>query len=479
MISVIISTHNRLDRLEKAIKSVLDQTYQDFEIVVVDDASTDGTKQAMESLSEEDKRIKYIRREENYGNDTKPKNQGVLASKGEYISFLDDDNLYRPEHLSVLLNEMEKGGFDVVYGDRWIIDETGKMQPQVGVYSDFNFEMLFQRNYIDTSDVLVKRQTLFDVGGFDERYKKYVDWNLWLRMAKYGHKFKRVPLIITDYYLNETSKSLRAEDERDKMLPAWDAVELEVELPYLGEKTTPKVAVFTLTYDRVDLTKECFETLYETAGYEFDHYIWDNGSKDGTVEYLEGLKPHGYCKNVKVIYSQDNKGISIASNGLIDEIKKGDYRIILKSDNDAYYKTPDWLKKMVEIWSKNHLLVLSCYVEGLRDHPGGAQREARGMIAGEVLGMTRHVGGICHFVDARGYDGFRWDEDSALHGVQDLELSQYLWNKGYGMGYLENFFVEHRLTTEGQHKKYPDYFERRKEEKTHSYKESKDEKNIK
>ena len=135
---------------------------------------------------------------------------------------------------------------------------------------------------------------------------------------------------------------------------------------------------------------------------------------------------------------------------------------------NCFFITEGWLKKMVEIWEVNHMLALSPYVQGLEDNPGGAPRAAYGQVKGELLGMTKHLGGICVFADSKAYK-FRWDEDSFLHGVQDLEFSQYLKINNYHMGYLENYFCEHYEGTEGQHKKYPEYFERRKKEKVTVY----------
>lgn len=86
-----------------------------------------------------------------------------------------------------------------------------------------------------------------------------------------------------------------------------------------------------------------------------------------------------------------------------------------------------------------------------------------------MIGITKHLGGICHFVDAHAYDNFRWDEESTLHGIQDMELSIHLLQAGYRMGYLESYFAEHFEGTEGQEKRYPEYFERRKLEKVTKY----------
>lgn len=481
MISIVMSTHNRADRLSKAVDSVLNQTYPDWELVIVDDASTDNTEQMVKSYS--DPRIVYIKRAKNWGNDTKPKNEGIMASKGEYVALLDDDNHYRPDHLSVLLNAIQKDPkLDVVYGDRWLIDETHRIPSQVGVCSDYLPALLMKRNYIDTSDVLIKRQALFDVGGFDERYKKYIDWNLWVRMCKMGKKFKHVPLLITDYHLHESMKSLTVKDRTpegsasvplgsEKVFnPEWDPYEVECVLPYLGQEPhEPKIAIFTLTYNRLEYTKKAFESLRKTAGRPFDHFIVDNGSADGTMEWLKEYQDK-HRSSIHLILNPDNKGISIASNQALNEIDKGKYDCIVKFDNDCMCVTEGWLDAMVKIWTANRMLALSCYVQGLKDNPGGAPREEFAQLCGEPIGMTRHLGGILHFADVRAYDEFRWPEDGFLHGVQDMELSQWLNYHGYSMGYLENYYVSHGPAgTEGQQRDYPEYFEQRKFEKTHRY----------
>jgi glycosyltransferase involved in cell wall biosynthesis len=250
------------------------------------------------------------------------------------------------------------------------------------------------------------------------------------------------------------------------MRPKWDAVDCEIEVPYLKKVVEPKVAIFTLTYNRLSETTVSFGTLHNTANYPFTHIVVDNGSSDGTVEYL---KEYAKDKDVQLIINADNKGISIASNQALDWAK-GKYDIIVKVDNDAIFKTKKWLSKMVEIWKANRKIALSCYVSGLRDNPGGAPRVVYGTIKGELVGMARHLGGITHFVDARAYDEFRWPEEETLHGNQDVEFSMYLTSQNYQMAYLENYFVNHGLDgTEGQMKKHKDYFEKRKWEKCHVY----------
>jgi hypothetical protein len=172
---------------------------------------------------------------------------------------------------------------------------------------------------------------------------------------------------------------------------------------------------------------------------------------------------------IYLIKNKQNVGISIASNQALDVIKNHNVNCIMKSDNDALYKNQGWLAKMVEVYKAFPKFALSLYVEGLRDNPGGAPRADYLTIKDELIGYTKHLGGICHFVDAKAYDGFRWEEDSFLHGVQDMEFSQWLDRHGWLMGYMEGWFVEHREGTVKQHERYKEYFERRRIEKTTRY----------
>ena len=466
MISVVTSTFQRPDKLLKAIKSVQNQTYPDWEMIVVSDGIDSATRAVVEAFR--DPKVRYFEIK-HFGNHSRPKNKGIMEAKGDYIAFLDDDNQYRPDHLNVLMKGMEREMVDVVYGDRWIIDEDKQFPSQLGVFSDFDQEKIFKSNYIDTSDVLVKKEALFDLGGCDERFKRFCDWNLWVRMVKAGKRFKRVPLVITDYYLSSDSMSQKRLDAGVNNSPAWDPINVEIELPFLGKvPEEPRVAIFSLTYDRLNTTKASFESLYKTAGKAFDHFIYDNGSSDGTQKYLKTLKnPNG---NIWVEYSPDNKGISIASNACVKKIQEGKYDIIVKSDSDAIYQTDGWLAKMCEMWRSNHKIAFSCYISGLRDNPGGSMRFAYGTIKNELVGMSRHLGGINHFVDVHAYEGFKWPEDDTLHGMQDLFFSNFLTSRGYQMGYLENYYCNHGIGgTAQQELDYPSYFARRKLEKTIVY----------
>lgn len=477
-VSIIISTYQRPLDLKTAIQSVVDQTFPDWELIVVDDHSTQDPKDVVEGFK--DDRIKYVRLPKNSGTQAKPKNTGILLSHGEYIGFLDDDNTFRPDHLAVLVNELDRNkDVDVVYGDRWMNYEEDPSKNYIGIYHDPDSELLMQRNYIDTSDFLVRRQALFDIGGWDERHKRMLDWNLVVRLDKDGKKFLRVSKIITDYFVKKGGQLSHKVPDDDEWfilhMPGGVRIQgghdVEIKLPFLGAIQQPTIGIFTITWERLGYTKSSFDSLWKTAGYDFEHWVIDNGSKDGTVEWLKEYSEMHPGK-VHLLFNEDNKGISIASNRVLKEIRDSgkNYDILGKFDNDAMCLTSGWLAKMVEIYKANHRLALSCYISGLKDNAGGVPRMVYGKIRGEFLGMTEHLGGICCFTNANIRLAFQLDERETLHTADDLMFSKYIRQRGYQMAYMENYYINHGTKgTEAQKLDYPEYFKRREFEKTHIY----------
>ena len=122
-VSVIIPTYNRAHLVDRAIQSVLNQTYKDFELIIVDDGSTDNTEDIIKEFQKKDERIKYIRHEENRGGSA-ARNTGIKAAKGEYIAFLDSDDEWLPIKLGRQISEFtNKSKIALVYTGRIIIEE--------------------------------------------------------------------------------------------------------------------------------------------------------------------------------------------------------------------------------------------------------------------------------------------------------------------------------------------------------------------
>lgn len=439
MISVIITTHaNRKDRLKRAVESVFNQTFQEFELIVVNDCSTDDTHEYCQSIK--DPRFVYINREKNSGLQAIPKNQGTRAAKGEYIAYLDSDNTWRPDHLQALHNELQRSpNIDLVYGDRWLHDELGRIKDQVGIFGDYNPKILLEKNYIDTSDFLVRREAIFNIGGWDERYKRMADWNLLVRLAKNGCRMKHLPLIITDYNLGADAISLNPENE--KQVIGWNPYELEIDLPYLHEVKEPTVAVFTVFHkeESLEIAQKCLPELRKRAGYPYYHVVVLNGELPKLKKWLEEYKVD------HIIENKENIGIAGACNQAVDYLKDKDFDVIWKVDGDMLALTDDLLKTMVELYKKNHMMIWSAYPEGLIDNAGGAPRAAYGTLGGHLIGMTQHIGGFCQFIPTKARVACRLPETKVLHFMEDLFMSQGVTKLGYGIAYIEDVRCRHIL----------------------------------
>lgn len=191
-VSIIVPTYNRFQFLKETIDSILDQTFKDFELIIVDNYSVDNTEKVVKSYS--DKRIKYFKNNNN-GVIAVNRNFAIKKSKGEYIAFCDDDDLWYPTKLEKQIKEFEKDkkvALVCTNAVRFNKDgETGSINKKTD--EDFSFEALLKNNSIFCSSVLVKKSVLKDVGYFDENPKILAgeDYELWLRIAK-KHKIKHI-----------------------------------------------------------------------------------------------------------------------------------------------------------------------------------------------------------------------------------------------------------------------------------------------
>jgi glycosyltransferase involved in cell wall biosynthesis len=185
-ISVIIPTYNRANYILKAIDSALNQSFNDLDVIAVDDGSTDNTKDIIFPYLN---KIKYIQKA-NEGA-ASARNTGIENASGEWIAFLDSDDFWEPDHLEKVIERQEQNQqADLVYtGKRWV-DRSGLPIKNPPIQNDFPegwiFRDLFRHNYISScSCVLAKRSLLVKLGGFNLMpvFRISEDYDLWLRIA--------------------------------------------------------------------------------------------------------------------------------------------------------------------------------------------------------------------------------------------------------------------------------------------------------
>jgi glycosyltransferase involved in cell wall biosynthesis len=198
--------------LRLAISSVFNQTFQDFEIIIVDDASKDQTADIV--WASRDRRLKYIRHEANEG-EARSRNTGVANAKGEYIAFLDDDDEWLPEKLSLQVEVLDNSPprVGVVYTGMLRIDDgTGRTLNEWTPTKRGNiFTDLLSGNCVGTpSTVCLRRECFNTVGLFDPTIVFGPDYDMWIRVSeKYQFDYIRQPLI--KYYIHSARLSTNHE----------------------------------------------------------------------------------------------------------------------------------------------------------------------------------------------------------------------------------------------------------------------------
>lgn len=182
MISVILPTYNREKLLMRAVNSVLKQTYADLELIVVDDASTDGTAELMAGVT--DPRVRYVCQERNQGA-CAARNRGVMLAKGEYIAFQDSDDDWAVDKLEKQLDYLNKTGADIVFcAFRRYSDGKEDVFPPASLpEGPVSYRQLLLENLISTQTIL-GRKACFVQYPFDETFPRMQDWELVLRLSQ-------------------------------------------------------------------------------------------------------------------------------------------------------------------------------------------------------------------------------------------------------------------------------------------------------
>ncbi len=212
-VAVIISTYNRSAFLKRAIESVCGQTYTDFEIIVVDDASTDDTPGVVAQFR--DKPIKYIRHDENKGGSAS-RNTGISKSQSDYIAFLDDDDEWLPEKLARQVSVLDAGDKllgGVCTGHFNVDDKSGAITGEwIPSHRGNLSKKILETNCLSTtSSLLLKKETFETVGLFDEQLKSFQDYDMWVRIAQhYTFDYIKDPLVKYYWHPIQIWKNLNA-----------------------------------------------------------------------------------------------------------------------------------------------------------------------------------------------------------------------------------------------------------------------------
>ncbi|HUW56389.1 MAG TPA: glycosyltransferase family 2 protein [Planctomycetota bacterium] len=193
LISIVIPAYNRAVKIVEALDSVQEQTYTNWEAVVVDDGSTDGTPEVVERLAASDPRIRLVRHKTNRGAQA-ARNTGIRASRGPWIAFLDSDDQYLANSLEIRLDTARRENVRVVYSDCYVVepDRLPRAMKVLRLSGDIYPELLRRQGPM-FQGLLVAREALEMIGGLDEKIERFQEWETSIRLARH-HEFSFLPM---------------------------------------------------------------------------------------------------------------------------------------------------------------------------------------------------------------------------------------------------------------------------------------------
>lgn len=237
LVSVVVPTFNRAQLLSETVISILGQTFQKFEIIIVDNMSEDGTEAYVRGL--DDPRIRYYRNPNN-GTIAINRNFGIRQALGKYVAFCDDDDLWLPEKLEKQLLYFAEEGISLVATDCIPIGDVRFIKKSLSIasgrdFKDYSYEeILLSFNPVISSSVLARKDFLCEVEGFDENmdFRFIEDWELWLRLSKKG-KVR----ILSQPLLKYRMYNKKDRDARQVALNTLKILEKHYNLGYMDGKT--------------------------------------------------------------------------------------------------------------------------------------------------------------------------------------------------------------------------------------------------
>jgi glycosyltransferase involved in cell wall biosynthesis len=262
---VIIPTFNHAQYLRHALQTVLDQSYENWEVIIIDNFSTDETEAVIASFS--DSRISY-KKNHNGGVIAVSRNAGIFLAKGEWVAFLDSDDFWAANKLQVCLEHVSNN-VDLIYHDMVVVGDQSKTIRQREIKSwqvntPIVIDLMVRGNTLTTSSVMVRTRLLKQVNGMNESYGMVAaeDYNTWLRISQLSDGFKHIPKKLGFYRVHNIGIS----SSKDMSLPTSHALVGFIDL--LSQKQRRKLEA-ELSYTRGRFN-------YLSGNFiEARKYLWD------------------------------------------------------------------------------------------------------------------------------------------------------------------------------------------------------------
>ena len=344
LVSVIMPVYNRVDCVKSAIDSVLEQTYRNIELIIIDDGSDDGSKELLENIN--DQRIKLLSNNSCKGV-SNARNKGLSVAIGKYIAYLDSDNIWDSRYLAAMVGAfLELPDAEALYCGQ-LLFKANKKYPYAVRFGSFNRSLLTNRNYIDLNALCHTNELYKRIGGFDETLIRLVDYDLIMRMAETSQIYS-VPIILSHYFYNKAHKTITnipnyeryleiVREKREKR----ENINNERVNDLKFNKLNKKVSIIIPSYEALSNIQECIDSLFASnTSKSLEIIVVDNASSQSVIDYLEQMVNND---KIKLIKNNINYGFTYAVNQGIALAEPDNDIVII--NNDAII-TPSAIESM-------------------------------------------------------------------------------------------------------------------------------------
>ena len=443
-VSVIVAAFNAERFMRGALVDLEEQTIaKEIEIIIVETGSQTEEYKIITEFQSRFSNIIYVRisaRE----NPAAACNRGIRMARGQYITLAPTDDRRRVDALEILASELDAHQeVALVYGDVFVTNfENQRFVNHIRcgyhIRPEFSPDIMLSGCHMGPQAMW--RKTVHDeVGYFDETLPSATDYEFWCRIAE-RYPMKHISSFLGVYYENPegiiNSNPERAHREtrhvqqayRDKFpLPKAQNIN---NYQFQGKIKTGKfVNICMVTFNRLEFTKAALTALFQHTCFPHVITVVDNGSTDGTPEYLQVLLKQGFITNL--ILLPENVGIAKASNLAWSQEPDAEY--YLKVDNDIVIQKPGWLSRMVEVIDRIPELGAIAYSFEPVSYP---VREMRGV---RIRPKAGNLNGACTLIPKRTHQtlGF-WCEDYGLYGEEDADYGLRIQRQGWQNAYMED-----------------------------------------
>jgi len=482
LISFIVTNIDDLKNLDKCLESIIKQTYKNIEICLV----TNSNNRVINK--DERIKIKYID-----DNETDVNNIALKEAQGEYMAILNSNSIISKNTLREFINVLnEQDNTDIIYCDEDYLDRHNK-RCNPHFKSDFAPDTLLSLNYIGNL-CLVRTKLIKKVGGWDNKYKEYQDWDLFLKLTEKTNNIYHLPMILCHTFENNIIKDNREtrqillEDtiKRRNVVGNIQVTELDycnfIEYKYIKE---PKISIIIPTKDYADTLNTCLKSIFnKTTYHNYEVIVVDNRSVEEKTFKLFKEYEKKY-KNFRIVKADMEFNYSKINNLAVKEAQ-GEFLVLLNNDTEVI--SNNWLEIMVGYASQKHIGAVGAkliYPDNTIQH-GGVVLNYGGGVAGHIYSNYPKdaqgdygrlvvpynyaaVTAACLMISRKKYEEIKGLNEELKVAYNDVDFCLRLLKKGYYNIELPMVELYHFESKSRGQENTPEKLERFKKEENYMY----------